>query len=143
MIEGSQRNILEIPVTVGYNHNNFSLMHKCYNAISHPLLRHLRLTALFWHTHLLRKLHLSPEDTSGDNMLTLIDYALDKNLPVIHMYMHSSSLIDGVTGHMKHNNAFDIICHNIEQVVEYTRSKANISFCTISEAAVLLKTRIN
>lgn len=74
---------------------------------------------------------------------TLIDSALDKILSVIHMYMHGSSLIDGTTGHMKHNTAFAIICNNIEQVVEHTRSKSKISFCTISEDAVLLKQRIN
>ncbi len=143
MHKGSQRNIIEIPVTVGFNRKNFSAMLKIYNAISHPLLRHLHLTAIFWHTHLLRKLYLSPEVTSGKDMLPLIDFALDNNHPVIHMYFHSSSLIDGATGFMKQKNAFDIICNNIQQVVEYTRLKTNIKFCTISEAAVLLKNRMN
>ena len=73
----------------------------------------------------------------------MLHYTLDNNHPVIHMYFHSSSLIDGVTGFMKQNNAFDVICNNIEQVVEYTHSKTNIKFCTISEAAVLIKNRID
>lgn len=140
--KGSQRNIIEIPVTVGFNRKNSSAMLKMYNAISHPLLRHLHLTAIFWHTHLLRKLYLSPEVTSGEDMQPLIDFAVANNHPVIHMYLHSSSLIDGATGFMEQKNAFDVICDNIKQVVEYTHSKANVKFCTISEAATLIKHRI-
>ena len=143
MVKGSQRNMIEIPVTVGFNRKNFSAMLKIYNTISHPLLHHLHLTAIFWHTRLLRKLYLSPEVESGKDMLPLIDAALDNNHPVIHMYLHSSSLIDGTTGFMKPKNAFDIICNNIQQVVEHTHLKTNIKFCTISEAAVLLKNRTN
>jgi hypothetical protein len=141
MIKGSQRNMIEIPVTVGFNRKNFSAMLKIYNAISHSLLYHLHLTAIFWHTRLLRKLHLSPEATSGKDMLPLIDFALNNNHPVIHMYLHSSSLIDGATGFMTQKNAFDIICNNIQQVIDYTRLKTNINFCTISEAAALVKNR--
>lgn len=140
---GSQRNILEIPVTVGFNRRCFPLMNSIYNATAHPLLRYLRLTGLFWHTRVLRKLHLTPEATSGENMQLLIDSALENQLPVLHMYMHSSSLVDGVTGYMKQKNAFDVICRNIEMAVEYALSRSSIKFCTISEAAVLLKNRIN
>ena len=141
VLKDSQRNMIEIPVTVGFNRKDFSTMLKIYNAIEHSLLRHLHLTAIFWHTRLLRKLHLSPELTSGKDMQPLIDSALNNNHPVIHMYLHSSSLIDGATGFMKQKNSFDIICNNIQQIVEYTHLKTNIKFCTISEAAVLLKNR--
>lgn len=143
MYPGSQRNIIEIPVTAGFNHKKFSAMLKIYNAITHPRLHHLRLTALFWHTHLLRKLYLCPEVTSGKDMQPLIDSALDNDHPVLHMYLHSSSLIDGATGFMDQKNAFDVICNNIQHVIEYTRSKTNIKFCTSSEAAVLIKNRTN
>ena len=94
-----------------------------------------------WHTRLLRKLYLSPEVTAADDMHTLVDFVLANRLPVIHMYFHSSSLVDGVTGFMDQENAFDVICENIRSVVEYTRSRANTRFCTISEAAALLKHR--
>ena len=143
MVKGSQRNMIEIPVTAGFNHKNFSAMLKIYNAITHPILRHLHLTAIFWHTRLLRKLYLSPEATSGKDMQPLIDAALDNNHPVIHMYLHSSSLIYGPTHFTKQNNALEVICNNIQQAVEYTRLRSNIKFCTISEAVVLLKNRAN
>jgi len=57
------------------------------------------------------------------------------------MYLHSSSLIDGATGFMQQKNAFEVIRNNIQHVIEYARAKTNIKFCTISEAAVLIKNR--
>lgn len=141
MNSGAQRSLLEIPVTVGFNWKHHHLMRRLYNIISHPALYHLHLVTLFWHTHLLRKLYLSPEVTSGKDMRPLVNFALDNQHPVIHMYFHSSSLIDGATGFMKQDNAYDVICNNIRQVVEQIQERANIRFCTISEAAVLLKHR--
>lgn len=140
---GSQRNIVEIPVTVGFNRKNFSVMLKIYNIITHSLLSHLRLTGIFWHTRLLRKIYLSPEVTSGQDMQDLVDFALNNQHPVIHMYFHSSSLIDGATGFMPGENTHDTICDNIKHVIEYTQKKANVKFCTISEAASILKQRKN
>jgi len=143
MKHGSQRNIVEIPVTVGFNRKNFSTMLKIYKIITHPLLSHLHLTGIFWHTRLLRKIYLSPESTSGKDMRALIDSALNNHHPVIHMYFHSSSLIDGATGFMQGEKTYDIICNNIKHVIDYTQQKANIRFCTISEAASILKQREN
>ena len=141
MEKGTQRNLSEIPVTVGFKRKNYRFMRSVYNTISHPSLYHLHLVAIFWHTHLLRKLYLCPEVTASDDMRLLVKSALANEQPVIHMYFHSSSLVDGATGFMEQENAYDVICSNIENIVEYIKSVANIRFCTISEASVLLKNR--
>ncbi len=139
--KGPQRNIVEFPVTVGFNRTNYSTMLKIYNAVSLPVLSPLRLIGILWQTRLLRKLYLSPEVTSGNDMKPLVDFALSNNHPVIHMYMHSSSLVDGATGFMKGKNAHNRICNNIKTVVDYASQQANVKFCTISEAASILKQR--
>jgi len=141
LASGPQRNIVEIPVTVGFNHSNYPLMLKLYNAASLPVFNILRLVGILWHTRLLRKLYLSPEATSGNDMKPLIDSALKNGHPVIHMYFHSSSLIDKSTGLMKGDNTYETICSNIKQALEYLNQKANVKFCTISEAACILKQR--
>ncbi len=140
---GAQRNVIEIPVTVGFNRKNYSAMIKIHNIITHSLISQLRLTGIFWHTRLLRKLYLSPESTSTKDMQTLIDSTLSNHHPVIHMYFHSSSLIDGATGFMQGKNTHDIICNSIKHIIDHTQKKANVRFCTISEAASILKQREN
>ncbi|RDV29200.1 WalW protein [Alteromonas aestuariivivens] len=137
--EGSQRNIMEIPVTAGFNHKHFSRAAGLHNTLSSPALAWTKLVGVLWHTRLLRKLYLSPELTSAQDMNTLIDTSLANQSPVIHMYLHSSSLLDGATGLLDVQDAFTRICKRIAASVAYLQTRANVRFCTISEASVLLR----
>jgi hypothetical protein len=141
MHKGNQRNILEFPVTVGFNHQNYKTMIKLYNLLNKPSLQPLRPVGIAWHTRLMRKLYFSPEVTSGKDMKPLIDFTLNNHHPVLHMYLHSSSLLDNSTGLMTGRNSMQKICSNISEVIEYAKTKTNLKFCTISEAATLIKNR--
>jgi hypothetical protein len=72
-------------------------------------------------------------------MNTLVDICLTKNYPILHMYLHSSSLIDGATGLLNIDDAFGTICTRMRAVVSHLQEKADVSFCTITEAATRLK----
>ena len=74
-------------------------------------------------------------------MLALVDQSIQKKQPVIHMYLHSSSLIDGATGLLDSLNAFETICRRIQVVTQHIQKHANVKFCTISEAKVHLDNR--
>ena len=139
--KGNQRNIIELPVTVGFNHPNYQTMIKLYNYLNRPSLQVFRPIGVAWHTRIMRKLYFSPEVTSGKDMKPLIDFALENHHPVLHMYLHSSSLLDNSTGLMNGNDSLQKICSNIAEVIEYAKSRTNIKFCTISEAATLIKNR--
>lgn len=135
---GEQRQLLEIPVTAGFNIQNYAFGERIHNTLSHPPFSWLKMVGLLWHSKLLRKLYLSPELTKTEDMIALIEQSLEKKQPVIHMYLHSSSLIDGVTGLLDVDNALSRICERIKRVVSHLTDNANVRFCTISEARVLL-----
>ena len=139
---GAQRNLFEIPVTVGFNWKNFDFSNLMYKLFSSPLLEPFRFIGILWHTNLLRKLYLSPEIISGAKMRPLIDSVLKNNHPVIHMYLHSSSLIDRSTGLMNQENSIEVISRNIQDAVQYITQKANIKFCTITEASTIMQHRL-
>jgi len=84
---------------------------------------------------------LSPELSEIEDMLALVDQSIQKKQPIIHMYLHSSSLIDGATGLLDGPNAFETICQRIEVVTQHLAKNANVKFCTISEAKVHLSNR--
>lgn len=142
MHPGKQRDLIEFPVTVGFNHANHAAMRKLYRAISHPVFEPLRLVGVCWHTRLVRKLYLSPEVTAGKDMQPLVDFAINNGHPVLHMYLHSSSLIDGGTGLMDTPNAMQVIRHNIQSLLGYAHTQANLTFCTLSEASALVNQRV-
>ena len=51
------------------------------------------------------------------------------------MYMHSSSLLDNQNSLLGNQKAFEFITNAVQKVVNQLKSKYNVEFCTISEAA--------
>ena len=139
LVTGEQRNLMELPVTAGFNRSHFDFAENVHQFLASPALAWTRVVGLMWHTRLLRKLYLSPELTDTANMNRLIDRVLDREHPVIHMYLHSSSLIDGATGLTDMNNALSVICERIKGTLNYLESQANVQYCTISQAFEQLK----
>ena len=130
---------MELPVTAGFNTTHFSIADKVHTALSSGTISAIKPVGILWHTKLLRKIYLSPELTHSEDMNTLVNICLNKKYPVIHMYLHSSSLIDGATGLLNIDDAFGTICTRISAVVSHLQEKADLSFCTITEAATRLK----
>lgn len=140
---GEQRQVMEIPVSAGFNIRNFELGEKIHNALASPGIAWTKSVGALWYSHLLRKIYLSPELTDAPNMNKLIYQCILNSMPVIHMYLHSSSLIDGATGLLNVTHAYDRICQRISATLFYLNSIANVRYCTISEAACLLKQQYN
>ena len=128
--------LFELPVSAGFNHANFDLCDKIQKFISSHFLSSLRLPGIAWKLKLLKKLYLSPELTSLADMQTLIDVLLKRKSPVIHMNLHSSSLIDLPYNNHAYNH--QQIVENMEKAVSYIQQHANVIFCTISEAKQIL-----
>jgi hypothetical protein len=135
---GKQRTIFEIPVTAGFNRPHFKFWSKIHQLLSGKALRLFRPIGIAWQTQALKKLYLSPELTSTANLTTLIDAALAEQQSVIHMYLHSSSLLPGDKA-----SAIDVpastdqsalIYRRISSVISHLQSKADVGFVTLSEA---------
>lgn len=139
---GQQRDVLEFPVTVGFNRRNQAASLALYNTIAHPAVDRARLVGAFWQSRLLRKLYLSPEVMSGEDMQPLVDMAIANRLPTLHMFLHSSSLIDHGRGMLDTDNAFETVTNRIAVLLEYAANRAHLRFCTISEAATLVSHRL-
>jgi len=141
--QGVQREVFEIPVTVSFNRSNNILCQNIHKLFARKLFSWLRLNGILWHTKLLRKLYLSPELCSGKHMEMLIDTQLNKGQDVFHMYLHSSSLLENVTGLSPEESCREYLCQQIKVTVEHLQKKANVTFCTISEARDLLTQQKN
>lgn len=138
---GNQRQIMEIPVTAGFNRSDYDLGEKIHRIGETAPLKYLHTVGLMWHTKLLRKIYLSPELNDEENLCLLVDSALRRKQNIIHMYLHSSSLIDGATGLFNQENALQKICARIQTTVEHLQQQSRVQFCTITEACEILNAR--
>ena len=71
-----QSSIFEIPVSVGFNHAQFTLCDKIHKLSSTRFFSFLRVPGIIWQLKLLRKIYLSPEPSSAKDMQTLIKVLL-------------------------------------------------------------------
>ncbi|MEP0355644.1 polysaccharide deacetylase family protein [Paraglaciecola sp.] len=139
--KSSQNKIYELPVTVGFNRNNFELANKIHTAFTKPPLRWTRFNGIAWHTNILRKNYLCPELSTPSDMISLCKSVINKGYPILHMYMHSSSLVDNKNSLLGNKDAFTFITNAIKTVINELSSQYNIEFCTISEAAKKMQAR--
>jgi hypothetical protein len=136
---GTQRNILEMPVTVGFNRKAFNKASRLHDFSQHPALQVFKPTALLWHSKVLRKIYFSPEVADIGNMIKLADKAIENGQHYLHMYFHSSNLINNGTGFLKSENSYALICERISAVIEHLQTKYEVNFMTPSEYKVYLK----
>ncbi|MFC3121993.1 WalW protein [Agaribacter flavus] len=137
---GSQRNILELPVTVGFNRRPFTLANRIYQAFDSAFMQNLKANAILWHSRILRKIYMSPEVTSSDNMIRLCKAIDTSKQPIVHMYLHSSNLIQSGTGVVDHDDPYQLITTRIKNVIEHLSKRNNLVFMTPSEAKIYFKT---
>ncbi len=128
---GEQREIFEIPVTAGFNRSHFPAWKRVHRALSAPPLSWLRLIGVLWHTQALRKIYLSPELSSREDMVNLVEKAIKRGHRQVHMFMHSSSLLPNA-------NCFEgqdklTIKEDIRYVQQYLESRYEVEYCTLSE----------
>lgn len=135
----SQRELLEMPVTSGFNRTDFQRSAAIHRAISNPAIRPFKLVAGAWHTGLLRKMFLSPELTTLEDMKSLCLSSLKNDHKVLHMFIHSSSLIDNPNSQIANVNAYKQLTESISELVGWLGQQCDLEFCTVSEYAKKLK----
>jgi hypothetical protein len=136
MSQEQQSSIFEVPVSVGFNHAQFTLCEKIYKLSNTRVLSFLRIPGIMWQLNLLRKVYLSPELASANDMQTLIKVLLKRRAPIVHMNLHSSSLIN--LPYSNHPFTREQILENMKETVSFLQDHANVTFCTISEAKKIL-----
>lgn len=134
-----QRDIFELPITAGFNRSNFPVWSKVHRLLSSSHLRAFRPIGLAWKTQALRKLYLSPELTDTSDMKSLVNAALRSGSPVVHMFIHSSTLLPGKNEYTQSESDVSKLYMRIEHLLKYLTDNNDVTFCTISEASVMLE----
>lgn len=132
---GLQRKMIEVPPSAGFNRLPFSRASRLHEWLETSVARHVRPIALSWRLGLLKKLYLSPELMSKQDLILLTKTLLRGGYPIIHMYFHSSSLLPNFRTSSGIVSRPDAILDGIRTVVEYLQSEVDVHFATITEAA--------
>lgn len=129
------RQILEVPVTVGFNRRNFERAHTCQQSIrNNTFLRKCRMEGLLDRSGLIRRIKLSPEQADASRMQALIHQCLSRRLPSLVLMFHSSSLVPGNTPYVRSAEELDEFFRRLRLTFEYCRS-IGVKFGSLTEFA--------
>lgn len=132
--DSSQRRIIEIPVSSGFNHAPFEWLNRLHDVLSRPPYRRFRLIGLLWSLGLMRKIAITPEGHNAKDLCRCIDMCVKRGDGVINLFLHSSDLLPGSTDYVRDQTEEAAFYKTIEQCVEHARVAHDAVFLTMREA---------
>lgn len=92
-----QGKLLEVPATIGFTQDNFERCNDLFRAFHKRPLSWLHLIGVTDRLGLLNKVWLSPEVSTGGQMIALTKRLLKKKIPFANLFFHSPSLQAGLS----------------------------------------------
>lgn len=89
--------LIEIPLTIGYLQNNFKWCRTIERYLSSRVVKKFRGIGILAAMKFLNKVQLSPEATDSAQMIALTKVLKGKNLQILNMFFHSTSLLAGLS----------------------------------------------
>ncbi len=89
--------LLEVPPTIGFLQRHFALSNRILDAASRQPLARARLVGLLATLRVVNKVWLSPELSTGKEMIGLARSMMRNDYPLLNMIFHSTALQPGLT----------------------------------------------
>jgi hypothetical protein len=130
--------IVELPISFGFNRSPFTVWAAVRRVLEARALRPLCLAGIASRAGLVRRLVLSPELASVEDMLALSDGLLGEGVRHLHLFWHSPSLRAGLTPFVATAADVERLYASVERYLEGLRAMTSVRCVTVSEAAALL-----
>jgi hypothetical protein len=131
--------ILEVPATIGFNRWPFELWQKVYLLLKNDRLSYFKLAGIMHRTGLLRKIWLSPEVSSANDMIALSRLMIKNNVHFLNLSFHSTTLLPGKSPFVQNIDDLDRFYLRIGKLLEYLTSATNLTSLTLSGVEKLYK----
>lgn len=129
----ADRMILEVPVSIGYNRWPPHFWHEVSNHLKKAIYRPLRPVGVLHHTNILRKIWLSPEVCSANDMIRLAKLMIAKGKKLLNFTFHTPSLLAGCGPFVKDGKDLNNFYRKIEIFMKFAEQHPQIQFATLSQ----------
>lgn len=128
--------LAEVPVSCGLSLSAVRQWDKLTRLLRAPPIRAMRIPSLLGRSGLLRRFVLSPETTSSRDMLAAGRRILAADVPLIHIFMHATSLRPGLSPFVRSRRDALRLYDRIALLVEGLARMASIQFRTVGEVGL-------
>ena len=130
--------LLEIPPSFGFNRGPIGSWLRAHKVLSSAPVKTLRLDRLLARFRWFRHVTLSPETDDVAGMMGLSRTLLDGGARYLHMYLHSPTLIPGLTPFVHSTKDLERFHARMEEYFHRLSGCRRLRFVSASEAARLL-----
>lgn len=127
--------LAELPLSAGFSRAPFPLWERVFDRLSGPTARRLRIPGVASRTGLIKKLILSPELETVDDMLLLSRRLIEQGVSHLNLLMHSPTLRPGLTPYTQSAEDVRRFVASLEEFIGRLGEIADVAFATVSEAA--------
>ncbi|MCB9730329.1 MAG: hypothetical protein H6744_19545 [Deltaproteobacteria bacterium] len=127
--------LVEVPLTVGYTRRPFAYLNRLRQTLTASPLRSLRLAGVAWKLGLMRRVALTPEENSVDDLVAVSRHMLDLGLDHLNLALHSQSLSPGIVPVVRDDREVDRLYERIERYVERLSAYVDLESATLDEMA--------
>ena len=131
---GCKSRLIEIPASIGFLQHNQAWCKFAMQAVKAGFLKRTRIAGALNRLKLINLVWLSPEVSTGKEMIELAMTFKRIGYTFINMTFHSTSLLPGISPFVKDRNALDNFYNNIKVFIEFARSRG-VESVVLSEAA--------
>ena len=130
--------LVEYPITVGFTRFRPSSWPQVAKTLATPGSRRFHILGVASRLGFLRRVVLSPETHSVQDMLTVSRRLIAANAPFLHLFFHSNSLLPGRTPFVRTEADVRQLYDSLRKYVEGLQEIADVHFSTVTEAAATL-----
>jgi hypothetical protein len=131
--------LLEIPLSAGFNRAPFSVWDPARRFLESAPFRWFHLAGIADRAGLLKRIKLSPELASVDDMLTLSRRLLEQGVRYLQLSWHSPSLKPGLSPHAATRADVERLYASVDAYLEGLARLTSVTFATLSEARSMLE----
>lgn len=133
--------LLEVPVTLGYNRMDFRRAHNTRKAAMRAPLQRLHVVGILDRLHLVKRIKFSPEQAGEAQLKCLFDIRLAQKAECVVLMFHSSSLVAEGSPYVQDASALDRFHERLIRLFEHVICQRKCESCTLSEFASLMRAR--
>lgn len=127
--------LLELPVSVGFNSNDFQKTWSRHRRFSTGLPRQLKLNGVLDRLRIGQRIKLSPEQSSTKEMQTLIARSIRQRAECLVLMFHSSSLVEGLSPYVSNSERFEQFRRRLTEILSFWRSTLGFPAPTMTDFA--------
>jgi hypothetical protein len=127
------RDLLEVPLTVGYGGRAWWAGQRFNTLWDNPRLQRMRVQSVLSRLGLLWRARLSPEGFDADTQIRLLDALYAQGVRVFSLTYHSPSLAPGHTPYVRNAQELQEFLSRIDRVCAHFRDRLGGEFSTLTD----------